>query len=218
MHHAVNERYLDRNYGGILIVWDRLFGTFVEEDDRDPPVYGTRRPLRSWNPLWANVEVYSAMAHHIRHAHRWRDRFRVLIGRTGWRPDDRHDESPDPFRLDRPRYAPLALRGARAYAVVQFAIVLAATVHFLQVQEHAPMLAMLAYFVWIAIALTTLGWMLEGRRLGAWLEAARCAGTFTALLATQTWFGIDAPAPRIVDALAMLALASAVWAAFIAWR
>ena len=58
VHHAVNDRYLDRNYGGILIVWDRLFGTFVEEDDAETCVYGTRSPLRSWNPLWANLQVY----------------------------------------------------------------------------------------------------------------------------------------------------------------
>ena len=53
VHHAVNDRYVDKNYGGILIVWDRLFGTFEEEDDAEPCVYGTRSPLRSWNPLWA---------------------------------------------------------------------------------------------------------------------------------------------------------------------
>ena len=63
VHHAVNDRYLDRNYGGILIVWDRLFGSFDEEDDDEPCVYGTRAPLRSWNPLWANLEVYCALAH-----------------------------------------------------------------------------------------------------------------------------------------------------------
>lgn len=219
-HHAVNERYLDRNYGGILIVWDRLFGTFVEEDDADPPVYGTRQPLRSWNPLWANFEVYAAMAHDIRHARRWRDRLRVLVGRTGWRPDDlRRDDPPRAsFALDRPRYAPQASRGARAYAIVQFTIVLAAAVHFLQVQEHAPTSAMLAYLLWIAIALTTLGWILEGRRIGAWLEAARCAGTAIALLAAQAWFGIDASASRVVDALALLALAGAAWAVFVARR
>jgi sterol desaturase/sphingolipid hydroxylase (fatty acid hydroxylase superfamily) len=67
-HHAVNDRYLDRNYGGILIVWDRLFGSFVEEDDNDPPVYGTRSPLRSWNPLWANAEVAAIRARKSRAA------------------------------------------------------------------------------------------------------------------------------------------------------
>ena len=59
VHHAVNDGYLDRNYGGILIVWDRLFGTFVEERDDEPCIYGTRSPLRSWNPVWANLQVYA---------------------------------------------------------------------------------------------------------------------------------------------------------------
>jgi len=52
VHHAVNDCYVDKNYGGILIVWDRLFGSFEDERDDEPCVYGTRAPLRSWNPLW----------------------------------------------------------------------------------------------------------------------------------------------------------------------
>jgi hypothetical protein len=56
VHHAVNDRYLDRNYGGVLIVWDRLFGSFEEEGERC--VYGTRAQLNSWDPLWSNAEVY----------------------------------------------------------------------------------------------------------------------------------------------------------------
>ena len=60
VHHAVNDRYLDRNYGGILILWDRLFGSFQEEDEKC--VYGTRGQLNSWDPIWANLEVYSELA------------------------------------------------------------------------------------------------------------------------------------------------------------
>lgn len=87
-HHAVNDKYLDKNYGGILILWDRLFGTFIEEDDTDPPIYGTRSPLRSWNPLWANAEVYWATAKDAWHARRWRDKLLVWIKPPGWRPAD----------------------------------------------------------------------------------------------------------------------------------
>lgn len=57
-HHAVNDRYLNRNYDGILLLWDRRFGSFMEEDNADPRVYGRRSPLRSGNPPWANVAVY----------------------------------------------------------------------------------------------------------------------------------------------------------------
>ena len=87
-HHGVNERYLDKNYGGILIVWDRLFGTFVEEDDRDPVVYGTRAPLRSFNPLWANLQVYRDLWLDSWRTRSWADKLRVWIKPPGWRPAD----------------------------------------------------------------------------------------------------------------------------------
>ena len=61
VHHAVNDVYLDRNYGGVLLVWDRLFGTYAEEDPAVPCVYGTRAPLRSWNPIRANLQVYAEL-------------------------------------------------------------------------------------------------------------------------------------------------------------
>ena len=53
VHHGVNDQYLDKNYGGILIIWDRLFGTFVEEGET--PVYGVRGGLGTFDPVWANV-------------------------------------------------------------------------------------------------------------------------------------------------------------------
>jgi sterol desaturase/sphingolipid hydroxylase (fatty acid hydroxylase superfamily) len=84
VHHAVNDRYLDRNYGGILMLWDRLFGTFVEESERC--VYGTRAPLNSWDPLWANLEVYADLARRSWHAERWSDKLLVWLKPPGWQP------------------------------------------------------------------------------------------------------------------------------------
>ncbi len=95
-HHAVNERYLDKNYGGILIVWDRLFGSFVEEDDRDPVVYGTRAPLRSFNPLWANLQVYRDLWLDSWRARSWADKLRVWLAPPGWRPADVATRWPKP--------------------------------------------------------------------------------------------------------------------------
>ena len=84
VHHAVNEGYVDRNYGGILVVWDRLFGTFQEEDARC--VYGTRAPLNSWDPLWANLEVYAGLAATAWRTPRWRDKLAVWFKPPGWQP------------------------------------------------------------------------------------------------------------------------------------
>jgi len=217
VHHAVNDRYLDRNYGGILVVWDRLFGTFADEDPAESPVYGTRSPLRSWNPLWANFEVYAAMAQDAWRARGWRDRLGVVFGRTGWRPADVAQRFPKPpFSPARPRYAPGAPARVQAYALVQFALLLGATVHFLGYQAQAPAAALVAYAAWIVASLTTLGILLEGRRIGAWLEAARCALTAAGIAAVQGWFGLADPGSAIVAAAAGGWLASAACAAWLA--
>jgi sterol desaturase/sphingolipid hydroxylase (fatty acid hydroxylase superfamily) len=88
VHHAQNDIYLDRNYGGIFILWDRLFGTFQEELASEPPVYGIRGALKSWNPVRALTHIYVDMFRDSWHTARWRDKLRVWVGRTGWRPDD----------------------------------------------------------------------------------------------------------------------------------
>jgi alkylglycerol monooxygenase len=88
VHHAQNQVYLDRNYGGVFIIWDRLFGSFQEELDNDKPIYGVRKALKSWNPLWANVHVYSQLFKDCWHAERWQDKLLIWFKRTGWRPND----------------------------------------------------------------------------------------------------------------------------------
>lgn len=88
VHHAQNEIYIDKNYGGILIVWDRLFGTFQEELDEEPVVFGVRKPLANWNPFWANLQVYNYLWFDAIRTRRWRDKLGIWIRRTGWRPAD----------------------------------------------------------------------------------------------------------------------------------
>ncbi|GAB1388242.1 sterol desaturase family protein [Rubrivivax sp.] len=145
-HHAVNDRYLDRNYGGILIVWDRLFGTFVEEDDADPCVYGTRSPLRSWDPIAANLQVYRELLQASRAARRWRDKLRVWIAPPGWRPADLAalDRKPA-FDLARlARYDPPQQPARLAAAALLFVAALAATSVLLWNAQRWPLVLSLA--------------------------------------------------------------------------
>ena len=84
VHHASNPRYLDRNYGGILIVWDRLFGTFQVEDERC--VYGLTTNIASFNPLTVVSHEYRALWRDVRAAAGWRDRVGHVVHGPGWRP------------------------------------------------------------------------------------------------------------------------------------
>jgi sterol desaturase/sphingolipid hydroxylase (fatty acid hydroxylase superfamily) len=96
VHHAVNPRYLDANYGGVFIIWDRLFGTFVREEDEDPPQYGIVRQLNSFNP---GVIAFHELAALLRDMRKDGLRPGTWIGRAlhppGWSPDGRHQRSED---------------------------------------------------------------------------------------------------------------------------
>ncbi|QGZ62250.1 sterol desaturase family protein [Paraburkholderia acidisoli] len=84
VHHARNERYIDRNYAGVLSIWDRLFGSFVAEDAQDPPQYGIVKPLRSCNPLKATFHEWHAMAHDFGRMRGARARFAALFAPPDW--------------------------------------------------------------------------------------------------------------------------------------
>jgi hypothetical protein len=84
VHHAVNPQYLDKNYGAIFVIWDRLFGSFAPE--REPCVSGTVTPLASWNPLWAVGHFYVELWSRMRATPRWADKCRVLFKAPGWAP------------------------------------------------------------------------------------------------------------------------------------
>jgi sterol desaturase/sphingolipid hydroxylase (fatty acid hydroxylase superfamily) len=87
VHHAANPRYLDRNYAGVLMIWDRLFGTYVAERDEDPPRYGIVKNIGSYNPLYIAFHEWLAMARDLRAAHGLRQALRLMFGAPGWRAD-----------------------------------------------------------------------------------------------------------------------------------
>ena len=129
VHHAVNDRYLDRNYGGILILWDRLFGSYAHEDDGEPIVYGTRAPLQSFDPLWANLQVYASLAADSWRAQSWVDKLRVWLKPPGWRPADVAAKWPKaPFDIAQVQRHDPALTKQKAWlAALLFLVVLGAT-------------------------------------------------------------------------------------------
>jgi sterol desaturase/sphingolipid hydroxylase (fatty acid hydroxylase superfamily)/uncharacterized membrane protein YhhN len=165
VHHAVNDRYLDKNYGGILILWDRLFGSYAVEEDGDRCVYGTRSPLNSWDPLWANAEVYSTLLQDSWHARRWSDKLRVWLKPPGWRPADVAARFPRPdFDMAQATiYAPPMGRAVQIFVALQFAALLAGVGAFLWLTDGWPLWQSA---VWLSVLVTTLwalGAVMQGR-------------------------------------------------------
>jgi len=163
VHHAVNDEYLDRNYGGVLVVWDRLFGSFKEEDARC--IYGTRSPLNSWDPLWSNAEVYWALAKDSWHARNWLDKLRVWFKPPGWRPADVAARFPRPaFDLSRvERYHPEVSRGVAWFGAIQFALLLLGVALFLWHADRMPLAQSAVWLAALAASLWAIGAVMQGR-------------------------------------------------------
>jgi hypothetical protein len=164
VHHAVNDRYIDRNYGGISMVWDHLFGSFVDETERC--VYGTRAPLDSWDPFWANFEVYADLARKSWNADRWRDKLLVWLMPPGWQPaaaSGAHWHKPHFEVSQLRRYDPPMTRGGRWFTTVQFVAVLFAATALLW---YSPTLSFTEVAAWSAVVLAVLwltGAVMQGR-------------------------------------------------------
>ncbi|MGQ7960456.1 sterol desaturase family protein [Pseudomonas sp. SP16.1] len=177
VHHAQNPVYMDRNYGGVFILWDRLFGTFQEELDDEPVIFGVTVPLASWNPLWANLQVYAGLWYDAKRASSWWDRLRIWLMPTGWRPADvaaRYpQEKPDLSRFC--KFEVALGRGQQIYALLQFGLYLVAGTWLLaRADDLAPLQAALGC-AWIALGLYGIGAWLENRAWALRLELLRLA-------------------------------------------
>jgi sterol desaturase/sphingolipid hydroxylase (fatty acid hydroxylase superfamily) len=85
VHHGMNHQYLDKNYAGILIIWDRMFGTYEPEGERVK--YGLTTQLTTFHPVRVAFHEYIALAHDVRAARGVRTKAQVLLRGPGWRPE-----------------------------------------------------------------------------------------------------------------------------------
>jgi len=208
VHHGRNPKYLDRNHAGVLIVWDRLFGTFQAEEET--PVYGITAPLRSWNPLWANLHGFVEIFRAARGARTWRDAWMHAFGPPGWRPAAEGGRAPAPevSAETAERYDPVIPAGLAAYGFAQFAAALAGSLALLLNAGTLRPLHLLAGGFYVAISLAGVGGVFEAARWAGPIETARLAVLGAAALALG-WMG-EIPAGAAVAGAAFCA-ASLAW-------
>ena len=176
-HHAQNALYMDRNYGGVFIIWDRLFGSFQEEDDNEPVVFGVTTPLASWNPLWANVQFYAQLWADARHAESTWDKLRIWFMRTGWRPADvaaRYPMNKPDLNQFRKFEVPLEGR-QQLYVLLQFCVYIALGSYLMNLEPKLSVTALVLGWGAVAFGLFVLGVALENRPWALKLELVRLA-------------------------------------------
>ena len=213
VHHAQNDIYLDKNYVGVFMIWDHIFGTYQDELDAEPCIYGIRGQLLSWNPLWANLHYYWAMAKDSWHAGSWMDKVRVWFMHPGWRPADVEARFPkkayDPHR-NFTRFDPARPLLLSLYVFVQFLALMAANTQFLALLPTQSAGLTVFYFACIMATLLTLGGLLENRREWVYLESGRLVLLGLGVFLHGGWFGTLVCSTAVLG-LEAFALGSLVW-------
>ena len=176
VHHAVNPRYLDKNYAATLCIWDRLFGTFEEE--REQPVYGLVEPLGSFNPLWAQLHFFVGLARRTASL-RGLDRARVWLRGPGWG----HPPAPEVTRAQQRKHDPQTSPRLTAWIAVNLVAAVVAATLLLWFQATLPRGQQVLIAALVLATLLGFGGLLERRRWAPLFEASRlCAVAAAALL------------------------------------
>ncbi|MGJ4733151.1 sterol desaturase family protein [Leptospira levettii] len=124
VHHGTQRKYLDRNHGGILIIWDRMFGSF--EWETDEPIYGLTKPVNSFNPITVNLHVFKDMFFQIFKCKSIGDVFKTIFGPPGWKPT--YLQTPDDVFKEpayTEKYDPKPPMGVMVYVALQAAVLMA---------------------------------------------------------------------------------------------
>jgi sterol desaturase/sphingolipid hydroxylase (fatty acid hydroxylase superfamily) len=189
VHHGRNPKYIDRNHGGTLIVWDRLFGTYQVEDDE--VVYGITTPLRSWNPVWANLHYWVELVQKARRTSRLADKVRLFLKPPGWHPEELGGYVAAP-EVDPATYrkwsTPMSL-GLAAYGFAQFVLLLAVTFWALYRQQALGRWSFAGVAFGVVVSLASLAGLFERKTWAFALEAARQASLGVVALALTAMLG-----------------------------
>jgi alkylglycerol monooxygenase len=183
VHHGRNGVYLDRNYGGFFIVWDRLFGTYVDESVA--PEIGTRDGLRSWSPLWANFGHYAKLARQARAATGFAEKLWVWLG-----PPEGHTARAELLAApmpEVPRYDAKPSSAVSYYVLAQLLVIASGTLVLLHARESLPLAWICASAGMIVAGLISLSALLDQR---AWAWRAELARLLLST-ATLLWLWLD---------------------------
>jgi sterol desaturase/sphingolipid hydroxylase (fatty acid hydroxylase superfamily) len=134
VHHAQNEQYIDKNYGGVFIIWDRMFGTHKIENEDEPCIYGIRGTLNTFNPIWANLHVYVKIMREMWSSQDWKDKLYAPFARTGWSPKSLpYQIEKDNFNAESfKKFNPVISKKHKIYALFQYLFITYIFLAFIQ--------------------------------------------------------------------------------------
>lgn len=180
VHHAINPEYIDKNHGGILIIWDRIFGSFQKEEKE--PVYGTVKPFRNYNPLWANLHYYWEIFLLSYRARGIGNKLKVFFMPPGWIPPGEEGEAhflpiPEVDVNTFEKYNPVPDGSLKTYVLIWFLGILFSSFGFLVFLPQFSFDMKVVVAISVMFSLIPLNALLESRSYGLALETIRLLST-----------------------------------------
>jgi sterol desaturase/sphingolipid hydroxylase (fatty acid hydroxylase superfamily) len=194
VHHALNPEYIDKNLSQIFIIWDKLFGTFQEELPDAPPVFGITRPAHTWNPIKINFQHVWLLMKDAWRTKSWRDKFRIWIMPTGWRPEDVKEKYPvekieDVYHFE--KYNPKSSKGLVTWSWIQMTILLLLISYLFGniAQIGSPDMFLYGAFVFLSVYAYTE--LMDRNRYAILWEGFKNIFGILIIYKQDGWFGID---------------------------
>ncbi|TVR82520.1 MAG: sterol desaturase family protein [Chitinophagaceae bacterium] len=213
VHHAINPKYIDKNHGGMFIFWDRIFGTFKEEEEE--PVYGITEQLKSWNPAWANVHYYIEMIKIAFKTPKWKDKLKLIFARPGWLPDELGGYQA-PKEVDEKqfkKYDTNAPFGLNMYILFQFVLITAGLALFIYHFDAISTFYKVVFFAILILSTTICGAIFESKKWSLAAEYLRLGLIVISLNSFYYYWYIDWFAITLGASLAAFAVFF-VWITF----
>ena len=160
VHHGRDPKYIDKNFAGVFIIWDKLFGTFQQEEER--PNYGITKSLKSWNPVYANFAHYIDLYQQVKLGKNFGDKLRILFNKPGWLPEYAGGmQYPEKVSADYRKYDKGNVAKSNIYLFVQFFIALGIFSYYFFNATNFPLSPRLLFAGWIVWSTMSFGFLFE---------------------------------------------------------
>jgi alkylglycerol monooxygenase len=194
VHHAINDIYMDRNFGQVFILWDKWFGSFQEELVHEVPVYGVKRQANTWNPFLINFQHLWILLKDSWNTKSWSDKLKVFIKPTGWRPADREISDPIPYTKiaeDQVKYQTGGTLILHIWIWSQMVITLVLMLYMFQSISDFSFLFIVLYGLFLAVSIFGYTSLMDRSKLSIPFEIVKIVLGLGLIYQLGDWFGLD---------------------------
>ncbi len=197
VHHAINPIYIDKNLSPVFCIWDRLFGTFQEELEEEPCVYGVTRQVNTWNPILINLAHLWLLTKDAWRARSWWDKCRIWFMPTGWRPADVDKKYPVESAKAHQftKYNTPASTALKIWTWTQFLVLVGMVLHLFYLLVEIGNPAMFIYGAFLYLMVFSYTTLMDRNANALWLESIKSVVALSIIYAYGDWFLLDQVLP-----------------------